>query len=161
MTKIELLLEEGRRAFETEWGRKARLSAKAEKYMVAVGLILGFGLVRIHDRFALTGPASDVLGSWLAVGSLLAMSFSFSLCLLALRTRTYRSYPRGNAIADSIKDKSVSDEAAMVMLAKMYLTARDANVKVNDRRAVLASWAGMLLISGFVLAAASYLAAVL
>lgn len=159
MTKIDLVLEESRRAFEAEWGRKARLTGKAEKYIVAVGLIVGFELVGVPRPFGLTGPISEVIGRWLAVCSFLAMFLSFVFCLLALRTRAYRTHPRGDAIADSIKGKSISNEAAVVMVAKMYLAARGANAVINDGRAVVLSWAGALLISGLALAVASYLAA--
>ena len=47
MTKIDLIHHEYQKAFEFEWKRGDLLSAKAEKYIITIGLIIGFGLFRI------------------------------------------------------------------------------------------------------------------
>jgi hypothetical protein len=59
-------------------------------------------------------------------------------------------------LIDEVKDPAVTDSMAKIKIAKMYLQAHVINAGINDRRSRLLLFSGALLVTGFVLAVASY-----
>ncbi len=157
-SKIDTILKESEKAFLAEATRKDKLTDKAEKYLAALALIVGFNLVDF-ERVTLTGTASEVLSGLFAIGAFAMLGITLVLALLTLRVFEYASYPRGETLIDELKDEAITDDIAKVKLAKMYLGAYDNNARINDRRARLLSWSGVLLVIGFVSAVASQVAA--
>lgn len=158
MTKVELVLQESQRAFEVEWRRSESLTTKAEKYLVAVGLVIGFELIRLPPMLELTSTMHVAVAGYLALISILMLFLSFLYCLISLRTRPYLAYPRGETLINELKEEAINDDDAKIKVAKMYIAARDKNASINDSRAILLTRAGIILTGAFVLAVTSYLA---
>jgi asparagine N-glycosylation enzyme membrane subunit Stt3 len=153
-TRVDLFLDQSCKAFEAEWQRCERLTGKAERYLAAVGVVVGFGLVSFDTAMNPDQPAA----SYLLLASLGTLSLSFLLALLALRTRDYWSYPDEEAVVSGVLETSIDYEEAQMKLAKMYFCARDTNSEINAKRARLLAAAGFLLVTGFVLAVFNHLA---
>ena len=157
MNKVELVLQESEKAFLLEKTRAAKLGEAAEKLIGAVAVVVGFQLIEF-DHLALSGDWQEALHNWIAVGAFIALGGSLVLTLLSMRVQEYYSYPRGTELIDELKAESITDEVAMIKIARMYLTLHDKNARVNDERAKLVYFSGILLVTGFGLAVASYLA---
>ena len=150
-SKIDTILKESEKAFLAEAARKDKLTDKAEKYLAALALIVGFNLIDF-SRVTLSGATNEVLSSMFAIGAFGMLGIALVLALLTLRVLKYASYPRGETLIDELKDEKITDDMARIKLAKMYLSAYDNNARINDQRAKLLSWSSALLVIGFVLA---------
>ncbi len=153
MNKIEIITRESEKAFLAEIGRGERLTDKAEKFVGAVALIIGLKV------FNLDGTILNRLGlaGFLALLSFILLGGALVLASLSRRVLEYASYPRGLTLIDDLKGDSVSDDAASIKVAKMYLNLYDHNARLNDRRAKLLALSGILLVAGFLLAVSSHL----
>jgi hypothetical protein len=156
-SKIDIILNESEKAFLAETTRAEKLTDKAEKYLTAIALIIGFNLIDF-DRITIDGATNEILSGVFAISGFVMLGAALVLALLTLRVLQYGSYPRGETLIDDLKDKEITDDMAKIKLAKMYLGARDKNAQTNDRRARLLSWSGTLLVVGFVLAVISQFA---
>lgn len=157
-SKIDIILKESEKAFLAEATRKDKLTDKAEQYLAAVALIVGFNLIDF-ERVTLSGRANEVLSSLFAIGAFGMLGIVLILALLTLRVLEYASYPRGETLIDELKDEEITDNMARIKLAKMYLGAHNHNARINDKRAKLLSWSSVLLVVGFVLAVISQVTA--
>jgi hypothetical protein len=155
MSKIDLILQESEKAFLAESERGKTLTEKAEKYIAAIGLVVGFQLININRSY-LWSSWQSAISSSLAIVAFLTLGFSLVLALLSRRVYKYYSYPRGTTIIDELKNNEITDEAAKIKVAKMYFEAHDKNAEINDKRAKYLSIVGVLIVLGFVLAVASY-----
>ena len=72
----------------------------------------------------------------------------------------YASYPRGLTLIDDLKGDQVSDDAAAINVAKMYLNLHNHKARLNDRRARLLALSGILFVAGFLLAVSSHLTSI-
>ena len=155
MSKIELILQESEKAFLQERIRADKLGGAAEKLIGAVAVIVGFHLIET-DQLTLTGNWQQVAQGWLAVSALVALMVSLLLALLSMQVQKYYSYPRGTTIIDQLKDDLVSDQAANIKIARMYLKAHDNNARINDKRAKLVFYSLAMLVIGLICAIISY-----
>jgi hypothetical protein len=156
--KVDVVLEESAKAFYDEWKRTDRLRGLGERLIAAVAVVVGFHLIEI-DNLALVGVWEETIDSWLAVCGLLALSVSLVLTLLSMRIGAFHGRPRGMTLIDEVKDPDITDDVAKIMIAKTYLQATEINAGINDRRGRLLMFSGALLVTGFVLAVASYVIA--
>src|SRR5205085_7991336 len=129
---------------------------KADKYAGAIAIVIGLHLIDLK-QLTILGDGKDVAYLILAMFSLVTLGVSLCLALLSFRVRGYMSYPVGNTLIDELQDEKITDEAARIRVAKMYLNAHDANSYINDQRARLLSYSGILLVIGFSLAVVTYL----
>lgn len=155
MEKVDVVFEESVKAFYDQGKRTDRLRNLGEKLIAGVAVVVGFHLIEM-DNLALVGGWEEKAGSWVAVCALLALSASLVLTLLSMRIGAFCGHPRGMVLIDELKDPDITDDMAKIMVAKMYLQAQDINGGINDRRSRLLSFSGTLLLTGFVLAVASY-----
>ena len=150
-TKIDILLTLSTKAFEAEWERTDRLTGRAEKYLGAVAVVIGFGLVNADDVFSSARALYGSPSGWLGVATLLALLVAFLTALLALGTRDYWSYPDGETIVVSVA-RSEDDQSAAMEIVRMYFAAHKENALINARRATLIRLSGGALVLGFLLA---------
>lgn len=156
-TRIDLLLTQSTKAFEAEWERADRLTGRAEKYLGAIGVVVGFGLVNADSAFTGVRHYYGTLSGWLGGATLLVLLTAFLLALLALGTRDYWSYPDGETIVVSVAE-SEDDQSAVMEVVKMYFAAQKENSLINARRATLIRLSGSALVLGFILAVTTRLA---
>lgn len=155
MGKLDLIFDESAKAFYDEWERTERLRNLGEKVVAAVAVVVGFHLIEI-ENVALAGAWLETLRSWLAVCALLALGVSLVLALLSMRIGAFVGRPRGMTLIDELRDPEITDEAAKVKIAKMYLQATEINARINDRRGRLLLFSSVLLVMGFILGVGSY-----
>jgi len=156
MRKIEIILQECEKAFLEEGGRKERLVSKSEKYFSFIAVVIGFRLIELHPQIQL----ANIQGmSYLIISiiSFLLMGISLILSLLSIQVKGYVSYPRGNDLIDNLESEKVSDVEAKKAIAIMYLTARETNACLNDKKARILAFSGILLVIGFLTAVIGYL----
>jgi hypothetical protein len=156
MGKIEIIVRESEKSFLMEQTRKRTLTERADKFIGAAAVIVGFQLTQISN-LALSGNRRQILHGWFSIGALVALAFSVLLTMLSMRVQEYHSYPRGTKLIDELKDESITEDVAEIKIARMYLSAHDINAQINDERARLLSVGGILLVVGLGLAAVSYL----
>jgi hypothetical protein len=157
-SKVDLLLAQSTKAFEAEWERADRLTGRAERYLGAIAVVVGFGLVNIEDVLGSEGPIGGMASGWLGGASFLALLAAFLLALLALGTRDYWSYPGGETMVVNVAE-SEDYRSAVMEIVKMYFAAQEENSLINTRRAALIRWSGSALVLGFLLAIATRLIA--
>lgn len=155
MSKIDLILQESEKAFIQERIRADKLWGASEKLIGAVAVIMGFHLIEI-DRLTLTGNWRQVAQGWLAICAIVALMLALFLALLSMQVQKYYSYPRGTTLIDDLKDDSITDQAAMIKIARMYLKAHDNNARINDKRARLVFYSLIMLVTGLLFAVFSY-----
>jgi hypothetical protein len=156
MTKIQIILQESEKAFLIEYERKRTITERGDKFIGAAAVIVGFQLTQISN-LALSGNWRQTLCMWLSVGALIVLGLSVLLTMLSLRVWGYYSFPRGTELIDELRDERITEDAAKIKIARMYLKAHDINAQINDRRARLLGIGGFLLVVGLGLAAVSYL----
>lgn len=158
MSKVDLVFQESEKAFLAEIGRGERITDKAEKYIGAIAIIIGFKLIDL-DSLKFSGQNSQALASWIAVVSFLVLGLSLVQALLSRRVLRYYSYPRGEKLIEDLRSDELDNDMAKVKIAKMYLTARERNALINDNRAKLLSVSGILIVIGFTVAAVGHIVA--
>jgi hypothetical protein len=156
MDKIDVIVQESEKAFLQERARADRIFGAAEKIVGAVAVVIGFQLIRM-DQLTLSGSWPQALHGWLAIGALLELGISLTFAFLSMQVQKYYSYPRGTTLIDELKDASITYEVARIKIARMYLSAYDANAHINDKRAKILSYSGAMLVVGLVFAVISYL----
>jgi hypothetical protein len=146
--KFDLLVAVCSDAVRAEDQVRESLRAGAEKYLAAIGVILGFHIVEMGElRFS--GPAAR-LGCSIGVVVGLALLFAaFVVALQSMRVREYPTYPATNDLL-GISEKDTDDQAKR-SVAKTYLDLRDGILEVNEKRASTVSLAGILLTLGFLI----------
>ena len=160
MDKTDLIVQQSEKAFLQERARADKLIAAAEKYIAAVAVIIGFKLLDI-ENLSLTGSWQQIVHGWLTVLALLTLGTALLLTFWSMRVFKYYAFPRGTKLIDELKDPGISDEAAKIKVARMYLSAHDTNAQINDRRARLLSVSSALLVAGFLLTVIGYLTGLL
>jgi hypothetical protein len=156
LDKNDLILQESEKAFCSEAGRRERLTGKAEKYIGAVAVVIGFRLIELHPKTTL----ANIQGEYyliFSIFSFLLLGASLILSLLGMQVKGYVSYPRGTELIDKLEGDSISDDEAKKAIASMYLRAHETNARLNDKKAKHLSYGGMLLVIGFLIAIMSYL----
>ena len=156
MSKVDLIMQESEKAFKAEVSRSETLTNKAEKYIAAVGLVVGFQLIDLN-RLYFGSIWKQGLLDFLPLLAFFTLGAALVFALISRRVLNYLSYPRGETIINELKDNNINEDAAKIKIAKMYLTAHDKNAGINDQRAKYLSIVGVLIVIGFVLAVASHL----
>jgi len=156
MDRVDVIAEVSEKAFNAENDRRDKITEKAEKYIAAVALIVGFKVFE-SDPLAMAGGARQATTAWLTVLTFIALGVALAFVLLSMRVRNYRTYAPGSELLDKIMGTDVTCETARIMVARMYLDAQEANSKINNQRAWKLAIGGFLLLAGFVLAVLSEL----
>lgn len=149
MSKIELVFQESEKAFNAECEREDRLTTKAEAYIGAIVVIIGFKIVNFEALESIDFSAHS-LSSWLSLVSFLLFGVGLVFALVSRRVWDYLSYPRGESLIQELRPNTIDDDSAQIMVAKMYLEAREWNAQINDRRAVMLSKSGIFIVLGFI-----------
>lgn len=157
MNKIELVLQESEKAFDAECEREDRLTTKAETYIGAVVIIIGFKIIDL-ESLKLANYLTHPFLSWLSAISFLFFGISLVYALISRRVWNYLSYPRGERLIHELRPNNIDDDSAKIMIAKMYLAARENNAVINDQRAGMLSISGILMVVGFIVAVLSAIA---
>ncbi len=152
--KVDLLFEQSRRALDNESQRSERLTAKSEVYLLATTVFVGFGLIELPKPLEF----NDASG-WLSICAFALLFVAFVMCLAALRTRPYCSYPKLEDASAAISDEAIDVTGAKAILTKTYSKALLKNQTINSGRAHTLAWVGLLIVTGFLLAVASRAAA--
>jgi len=151
MSKIDLVYQVSEKAFNAERDREEVLTDKAEKYIAAVVIIIGFKLINL-DNLDLFGSNGSMLSSWISFLSFIVLGISLVYSLLSRRIWPFQSYSRGESLIEELRSDHINDEMAKISVAKMYLHVRECNAKINDRRARMLSVSAVLMVVGFIMA---------
>ena len=154
MSKQDIVLYHVEKAFSTEQTRLKNLDDKADKFIAAISVVMGFQLIDLK-ALTLKGTSEAVLSTWISIASLSALGFALAFELLARRVRNYGGYPRGTYIHDQVMDSDTNEEDAKLQVAAIYVKAHDQNALLSDGRARWLSICGWLLLIGFMLAVVS------
>jgi hypothetical protein len=149
MAKPDLLLNLCEKAFLLELERTDKLTAKAEKLLVAVGVVAGLQVLDLK------------ILSIVALSAFIALAVSVAFALTSMQVRNYKGYPRKKALLTQLSPDKVSDEAVSLSVCNMYLEAREDNARMNDNRARTLAWAVILLVLAFALMTGGHLAEIL
>ena len=76
--------------------------------------------------------------------------------LASNRIHNYLSYPAGKSFLDILDNEKVDNASAQTSLTRMYLSALDTNMVLNDNRAKLLAASGNLITIGFALIVIRY-----
>lgn len=156
MSKIDTIVSQSEKAFVAESARCERLTNKAEKYIAAVGAIVGFHLIEIK-QLVIYGNSKEVIYTMAAISSFLFLFLALILSFIAANIYKYRSYPRGEQLINRLKDNVITDDIAKIKLAKMFLAAQETNGDINDYRAAILRSASKLIVFGFILTVIGHL----
>jgi hypothetical protein len=155
MDKLDIIIPVCEKAFLAEDTRKKNLDDKADKFISAVAVVMGFQLLD-PSHLTLVGIMHAAIYSWLAVCSLLTLGISLLLSLLSRRIQSYYTYADSKEFEQLIHGKKYNENDVKMEIFNMYCNARDNSAKCNDGRATLLVFSGYLLLIGFILAVASY-----
>jgi hypothetical protein len=109
------------------------------------------------------------LTSWLAVISFIVLGIALVYALKSRQVWGFKSYPRkkpecgeqscvqSGTIIDTLKSDRIDNDTALVIMAKTYEGIREHNAVINDKRAVLLSHSGVLIVVGFIFAVFGHL----
>jgi hypothetical protein len=147
MDKLDLILEEARIAFEAEQERTGRLSGGTEKQVGAAGLLVAANIMSFGGELQ---PVTH--GTAIQLVAMVGFGICLLLLLYSLRVRPYVAQSRENILLDELGPEEIDAEVAKVKIAKMYLSARELNAKINDKRAKELHIIGMILSGAFLLA---------
>ena len=150
MEKIDIILQESEKAFLAESERRDNLTSKAEKYISAGAVVMGFRFIDIQ------GAAQITFCMILAILSFILLGVSLFFSILGMQVRQYDSYPQGKKFALGLKE-DISTDMVKIEMIDMYLSAQDTNAHLNNKRAKRLSYSGIFLAIGFLLAVISYL----
>lgn len=126
-----------------------RLTGKVEKYVAAIGVILGFHIVEL-GQFSFSGHAVRTAFSVAAVAGLGLLLVALVLALISMRVRAYPTFPKSCHL-QRLMEADVSDDQAKVSAAQAYLDLRDAILAVNEKRASSIRISGAMLAIGFLM----------
>jgi hypothetical protein len=162
MSKMDFAVQVCEKAFLAENERKKNLDDKADKFIAAVAVIIGFQLL---DLKSVTFPelAQATLYSWLPIATLSALGISLFSALISRLFQNYHSYPRAPKfpqLTQMVDDPNIGEEEAKEAMAHMYLDAHQINAGSNDRKALYLFLSGTFLLIGFLLAVTSYVSAI-
>ncbi|MGH7992041.1 MAG: hypothetical protein ACREDQ_00875 [Limisphaerales bacterium] len=155
MNKVSIIRETAEKALAAETNRAGQLLSRAEKFAGGTVIVTGFQLLNLTD---LLNPASR----WINVTcylSLAVLSLSLLSAFWSMRLKGYAGYPRGDTLWETLKSEGVSDDAAEQAIIQLLLKNREQNAKLNDARAGLVFWCGVLFLIGFLLVIVSHLLA--
>lgn len=155
----KLILEESEKAFLDESARREALTSKAEKYISAVVIVIGFGVIELeplkqYELGKQIGAPLFCYTFW-SVLAFILLGASLILAFMSMQVRKYVTYPSGQTLFEHLKGKDESD--AKLIMATTYLEIRDKNAKLNTNRAHLLFYSGLLLIIGFVVVIITHL----
>jgi len=143
--KLDVLVAFCSDALKAEDQVMDRLSGRAEKYLAAVGVILGFHIVEAK-ALTFSGPALRAACSVSVVVGLVVLFAAFVLALQSMRIREYPTYPKTRKLE---AEGGKTDDQMKRDIAATYLALRDGILKVNEKRAFTVRFAGILLTLGF------------
>jgi hypothetical protein len=146
--KLDVFLSICSDALRSEEEVKNRLSGGAEKYMAAIGLLVGFHLVE-HQELTFSGGAVHIACTVAAALGWLLLFAALALVLWGMRVREYPTYPESSEMKRMVA--SATDDAAKLLAANVYLDLRDGILAVNEKRASIIRCAGMFLLAGFLM----------
>jgi hypothetical protein len=147
VNKLDTLLTACAEAYHAENEVISRLTATAEKYLAAIGAILGFHLVELN-AINFSRLAENLGFSFVVLTGLTLLLASLGVTLWSMFIREYPTFPVTKDLAP-LRDAGVSDEEAKSSLIDVYLDLRDGILRVNERRAKLVRVSGILLLLGF------------
>ena len=156
MDRVDVIAEVSEKAFNAENERGRQIGEKAQKYIAAVAILVGFKIFN-SAPLALTGGPREAVSAWLTLVAFLVFGLSLAFILLSLRVRNYHTYARGSVLFEELKGIDVTYEIAKIKVARMYLEAQEINATINNQRARMLSIGGFLLLTGFGLAVLSEL----
>jgi hypothetical protein len=123
-----------------------RLTARAEKYVAAIGVILAFPLVEQKKLAAAVSTTHNIPTLLVSTGAVVLLLGLFP-ALYGMRLRNFASYPSTDALW-ALDSKTVSPDDAKRSVVKMYLEIRDRNRLVNKKRARVLASSGVLILVG-------------
>ena len=157
MSKILIIMEAAGKAMAAEADRAEQLLGRAEKFAAGIVIVTGFQL------WNLTGML-DPSSRWASDScclSLGVLSLSLLFAFYSLRLKGYAGYPRGDKLWETLKSENVSDSDAERAIIELLLKNREQNARLNDAKAGLLFWCGLLFLVGFLLVIISRLLAAL
>ena len=146
--KLDVLLTICSDAFQAEAEVMDRLSDRAEKYLAAIGVILGFHIIEL-GQFSFSGHAVRIACSIGAVVGLCLLLVALVMALISMRVRGYPTFPKSNYL--QLLAAAGTDDQAKRSAAKVYLDLRDAILAVNEKRASTVRISGGILAIGFLM----------
>jgi hypothetical protein len=146
--KLDVFLTICSDALQAEEEAKERLTGGAEKYLVVIGVILGFHVVELKEM-TFSGGGLRAGYSLVAVVGLGLLFAALVLVLLAMRVRAYPAFPKSKDLHSVVT--AASDDLAKRLAANVYLDLRDGIKTVNEKRALTFKIAGYMLLAGFLL----------
>jgi len=145
--KLDTLIAFSGEAFSAENEAIDRLTTTSEKYLTAIGVILGFHVVEMKD-LKFSGDGAAVACSYVVSLGVLLVLIALVAALWSIRVRSYPTYPRTEDLL-ALDDALIDDDTVKRSLIDVYLRLRDGIRQTNERRAGLIQLAGYLLTAGF------------
>ncbi len=144
--KLNALIDLSVRALQAESEVTAQHTDKAQKYIAAIGVILGFHVVEMKD-LVFTGSTKLALSAIVLAG-IGVLLVAMWITLMSMRVRVYPTFPETQAL-DVLRSKATSERETKERILDVYLDIRDGILKVNQQRGRLLRMSGSLLMIGF------------
>jgi hypothetical protein len=146
--KLDLFLTVCSEAFRAENEVMDRLTDKAQKYVAAIGIILGFHVIEMQ-ALSFKGPAARIGLSVGMAGGIALLLLALVASLMSMRVRCYPTFPESGNLKRLAT--AATDDQAKHSVAGIYLDLRDAVQKVNEKRASTIRIAGVMLTLGYLM----------
>lgn len=146
--KLDLLLTISSDALQAEVEVMDRLSNRAEKYVAAIGVILGFHIIEL-GQLSFSGRAAQTVCSVGVVAGIGLLFVALATALLSMRVRNYPTFPKSDDM--QLLAAAATDDQAKCSAANIYLDLRDGVLAVNNKRASTVRISGVILVAGFLM----------
>lgn len=133
-------------ALQAELKRGDALHQKAEKLIVAVGVVSGFQLIDIKNVITLQADAYTTI---FVVLSFLMLSASLLYAFLSMRVMQNKLYPKERKLLERLEESKEDANKLSFEISGLYLDIRSAKANINDKRAKLLTIGGYLLLAAF------------
>jgi hypothetical protein len=127
------------------------LTTKVEKYVAAIGVIMGFHIIEIQAPHFSGGATSRAcaVAVW---GGIIILLAALAALLLSMRVRNYPTFP--DTANMMLLASAETDDQASRSIAGVYLDLRDEVREVNQERAKRVRLGGWVLLAGYVISLA-------
>lgn len=144
--KLDVFLAVCSDALKSEQAATDRLTGKAEKYLGAIGAIVGFHIVEF-GALTFSGNAMQTACSIAILAGLLLLFFALTATLWSMRVQAGPGFPSSEKLQKVLAE--TGEDQARSRVAAIYLALRDGISEINRKRAFTIRIAGALLIAGF------------
>lgn len=155
--KLDIILEQCEKAFSAQTERGKRLTDKADKYVAAIGLIIGFQLLNLK-KINFSEANIEIVSVIASILGFVGLVISIILAFISTTKLNYSSYPNKRCQWNTkVFDENLVEDTVKYNLSDMYIEASISNASINNRRSCELKWSGGFLIGGFILVSIGYI----